>query len=517
MFCSAGSQQTGKGLPPIMNNATENQTGHWPVRNAAAAADQQRTREMPLLFQLADATRAAAASMQASANTQAFATSLPTAIAPPAPKLHTSNLPPVVAAPIELPKADPFPLASSVLDSWPKAPSSMFEIPSGLSTAALAIGAAAHKEEAKPAASATLAPESPVAEKKPAEKLADKPATPAVSSGLPAAIESAVKAATETSEAKAEVKIEAKAEAKVETKAAAKPEVKVELKPDAKTAKPAADTTAAATPTTEKPSPASLRRQRAEARQAKVEGKKDGDWLQSHGKVIAICFVLALLGTIYLARRNRGAALPPPTIDTPNLAVEIPGEHSHDKHDHTPVKPVEAANTAPRLVEAPSHPQDTTPSPATPVEPAAPPTSTAELHSPVVPNAGQSTTPPTSEPLFPWQNESRVATRPDAVQPTAPAHAAPPTAAPSFNPPTYNAPAANTAPPSAPTLNAPTYPETNLRDAPLLPPAPPATPTTAPGSGQGGSTGRVPRSFSPASFTSAPGGNRYERTGSGLY
>ena len=480
-----------------MNNATENQTGHLPVRNAAAAADLQRSREMPLLFQLADVHRAAAP------------------VAPPAPvplpavtSTIASNLP-LTPAPIELPKADPFPLASSVLDSWPKSSSSLFEIPTGLSTTALAIGAAVHKEEAKPLTPPATAASAPVSEK-PTDKPIEKTALPVVSSGLPAAIESAVKAAAETNEPpKAEVKTEPKAEAKSE----AKPEVK---KTEPKTTKPAVETIAAAvaTPaTTEKPSPASLRRQRAEARQAKVEGKKEGDWLQSHGKVIAICFVLALIGTIYLARRNRGSVPPPPSLDTPNLAVEIP----EVKHD-TPAKPVEVANTAPRLVEAPSHPLDTTPSPATPVPTAPAATNTAELQPPVVPNAGQSASPPASEPLFPWQpNDSRVATRPEEPK-NAPVSA--PQPQPQYNAPQFNPPTPGQ--PTAPTLNAPTYPETNLRDAPLLPPAPanapPATaPNTTPGAGHGGSSGRSPRSFSPASFTSAPGGNRYERTGSGLY
>lgn len=475
-----------------MNHATDNKSSHWPVRNEAAAAELQRTREMPLLFQLADINRPAAA-----------------VVPPPA----SAPLPPAKPAPIELPTPSAFPLASSVLEPW-RPTSSLFEVPSGLSTAALALGAAAHPEKADAkttavVASAALAVETVAAEKQPLEK-----AAVVVSSGLPAAIESAVKAAAETSDA-AETKTTAKAETKTEAKSAAKPEIKPTAKKETpvSTTTPVVETivTAAAAPAAEKPSPASLRRQRAEARQAKVEGK-GGDWLSTHGKVIAICFVIALIGTIYLARRNRGNSAPTPSIETPELAVEVPSEHKHDDHEH---KPPEAANTAPRLVEAPSHPLDATPSPATTVVPSVPDaTNTAELQSPVVPNAGQATTPPSSEPLFPWQSDPRLATRPEAAPANAPAASAEP------NP--------NVAP-TAPTLNAPTYPETNLRDAPLLPPAPPANNAVppantapapnypAPGNGQGGSSGRVPASFSPASFTSAPGGNRYERTGSGLY
>ncbi len=502
-----------------MNNATDNKSSHWPVRNEAAAVDLQRTREMPLLFQLADINRQAAAVAAA-----------PAAIVAP----------PAKPAPIELPKPNSFPLASSVLDSWPNPPNSLFEMPTGLSTAALAIGAAAPKEEAKPApivASTTIATETVAAEKTTLEKPA------VVSSGLPAAIESAVKAAAETNDtadSKTAVKAEAKTEANPEVKATAKKDLPASKAPVVETivtaeAKPAdksvTDKAPADKPAAEKPSPASLRRQRAEARQAKVEGKGT-DWLSTHGKIIAICFVIALIGTVYLARRNRGTPAPSPSIETPDLAVELPSESKPETHDH---KPAEAANTAPRLVDAPSHPLDATPSPATPVAPSAPDANnTAELQSPVVPNAGQSTTPPSSEPLFPWQNDPRMASRPD--QPTQPTPAPVASNGSTFVPPDTN-PA-----PTAPTLNAPTYPETNLRDAPLLPPAPPANSTAppanstvppantappanwappsfspAPASGQGGSTGRVPASYSPASFTSAPGGNRYERTGSGLY
>jgi|GEM_PF-3040454 len=450
-----------------MNNATDNQAGQ------EAAANPQRNREMPLLFQLADAS---------------WQPPVAIPVTPP--------------APIEQPKPSTFPLASTVLEptlsSRPRTTSSLFEMPAGLSTAARALGSTV-QQEPKPIAS----PAVPVVTESALTEKAIAP--PIVSSGLPAAIDSAVKAAAEITtavEVKAGFQLEAKTEsppAKAEIKADAAPP-KTEASPASpKTTRPVVETVIKpAVAEADKPSPASLRRQRAEARQAQVEGK-ESDWLQSHGKVIAICFVLALVGTVYLARRNRGAA-PPPAIDTPNLAIEIPGD---DSHGPAPAKPIEAANTAPRLVEAPSHPLDTTPSPATPMETTPVATSTAELQPPVVPNAGQTTAPPASEPLFPWQTESRVATRPDAANPAVP-------------PASNNSP--TTASPAPPALNAPTYPETNLRDAPLLPPAPPATaPGNSPAAGQGRSSGRVPASFSPASFTSAPGGNRYERTGSGLY
>jgi hypothetical protein len=484
-----------------MNNATDNKSSQWPTRSTTAAAELQRAREMPLLFQLADINRVAALAPPSNFATPGTA----------------EKLPPAKPAPIELPVTSSFPIASSTLEPWSPATSSLFDVPKGLSTAALAMGAAAFSEKSAEKVDAKTIPLAAAAEALATEKLPAEKAAVVVSSGLPAAIEAAVKTASAISDAadtkatpNAEIKNDsAKPDAKTQAKAEVKTDAKVATKKEAapSTPTPAGETIVPKEATHDKPSPASLRRQRAEARQAKVDGQgaNKGDWLATHGKVIAICFVIALVGTIYLARRNRGSSAPAPSIDAPNLAVEIP-EHKLDAHEH---KPSDIANTAPRLVEAPSHPLDATPSPATDVAPSAPDaTSTAELQSPVVPNAGQSTTPPSSEPLFPWQNDPRMAARPDDV-------------------PAANTPAATPTNSPAPMLNAPTYPETNLRDAPLLPPAPPANNTAppaapapsypAPASGQGGSSNHVPASFAPASFTSAPGGNRYERTGSGLY
>lgn len=474
-----------------MKNATESSTQR-PTRSEAAP--QRQNREMPLLFQLADVNR----------------------------QLEASHAPAAAPAPVEMPAlpgqfaASSFPLASSLftsgqLNPWP-APNGLFETSTSFSTSALSLGST---ESTKDSAS----------------KL-EVPVQPAPPSGLPAVIEAAVKAAAalnEPAEVKVEIKPEPVATPTVEPKAEANAESPVEPTPlkttpqvevivarskptppagetsaaptsvaEPAAEKPAETTTAAAT--ADKPSPASLRRQRAEARQQKVTSGKGGDWLQTHGKIIAIGFVIALVATIYLARRNRSTDGSPPSIDpAAGLAVEIPGEnHPHPAHERTPI---EVANTAPKLTEPPSNPHDAAPSPAN-TEPAGSPSNTAELQPPVVPSTTQPTTAPTSEPLFPWQNDSRAAAasqNPATVQP-----AMQPT-------PTPN---------TAPALNAPTYPETNLRDAPLLPPAPPVSPAPASGSAPAPSGGRGPvstaRSY-PASFTSAPDGNRYERTGSGLY
>lgn len=498
-----------------MKNTTDQSTGiaPWAAR-PEPTSEPQRVREMPLLFQLADVNR----------------------------------VPPVPAhpAPVEMPSLGsylaanpPFPVPTTTFsDPWPQTPTSLFAMDGSLSTSALAMGvhapprpdltvrskSAAAKDAVletpvervsndKPLPMAKAIEEKAVANKPLESQVAsDKVTSPPVSS-LPTAIDTAVKAASETTptERKAEVKAAAKPEtikvqAKVDGKVDHKPEAKAETttvastttnSPEAKTASETAANATAETTPVHKPSPGSLRRQRAEARQQKVESKAGGDWLQSHGKIIAIGFVLALVGTIYLARRNQkpGHQLADPKAEAPvGLAIEVPEDHDHH-HDH---QPAEAANTAPRLVEAPSHPMDPTPSPAASAPVANPAvSSTADLHPPTIPRDAQPAA-ASGEPLFPWQQgDARVATRPDAPA-ASPAGPPAPAAAP---------PAATGVPAGGPALNGPQYPETNLRDAPLLPPAPPDE--------QG--RNRAPSRTSPASFTSTPGGNRYERTGSGLY
>ena len=498
-----------------MKNTTDHSTGTTPwVTRPEPASDPSRTREMPLLFQLADVNRLPPVPAQS-----------------PAGAVSTAAMP----APIEMPlgsafntsafqhspttsSGTPFPIKTSTFsDPWPPTPTGLFEMNGGLSTAALAMSVNARSQEAATREARAEAPkptpampssEPAVAEAKSADAKKSEPkadesksvaapasetkstSAPALSS-LPAAIDIAVKAAAveqAVAEVKAEARPVAKSDAKLDSKSAAT------AAPSTTSADVESKTEAGAA-AANKPSPGSVRRQRAEARQQKVEGKKSNDWLHSHGKIIAIGFVIALFGTIYLARRNQHSAkeLANPQAEPPmGLAIEVPESGDHEHHHH----PAEAANTAPKLVEAPSHPLDPTPSPAHPdaISPEASspaPSATADLHPPMIP--ADSKPAASNEPLFPWQQgDARMATRPDA-----------PVASP--------APAAGattpTAPTGGPTLNGPQYPETNLRDAPLLPPAPPE---------EQGRT-RAPSRTSPASFTSTPGGNRYERTGSGLY
>jgi hypothetical protein len=485
-----------------MNQTTTKTAPNSPVRSEAAEA--HRSREMPLLFQLADTNR------QPAKPTASPAPSALSAVPPGPGPLDMPALPGAF-----VPGATP--LASSAHSSWSHTPKGLFETTPGFSTAALTAGTTVTKSseslvtsEEKASATESKAPTiepAPVPAPSVAEAAPIQPEPTASITTLPKAIDEAVKAADITPPA-----IDKPANEAAEAPAASTVTSTTTTGTSTSTAteatnKPQTDKPAQAT--TDKPSPGSLRRERAVARQQKVAAKQ-GNWLQSHGKMIAIGFVIALLGTVYMARRNRPAPEPTPGHDQPmGLAIEVPGEsdkHDHDSHD---AKSNEAANTAPRLVEAPALPHDTTPSPAL-ADPSrnTPATATAELHPPVMP-APSSTTPPAGNaPLFPWQGENRTATRPDA--PTATAPAGGPLATPNAH-----------APPNGPALTPPAYPETNLRDAPLLPPAPASPPASNPGSGSqpagGQGRGRAPSGSFPASFTSAPGGTRYERTGSGLY
>jgi hypothetical protein len=505
-----------------MNNPTQTTT---PRPTSSDVPQDRRNREMPLLFQLADVNRQAEAK--------------PTPVEAPTP------------APIEAPPlpgqfpASSFPLASSLftsgqLNPWPTPPG-LFETGGGsFSTSALSLGSSSAAKEA-PAAESTGLPGAIDAAVKAAASL-DESTEPTATAKAPAPEPSAP-----APEPQREVTTEPIAQATPEPAAIAKPKTPAEPAPSAtptqveattarsKSTPPAGEISTAPKSITEpaqeptaksvdakpvdakpadakvadtkpvavadKPSPGSLRRQRAEARQQKINNAANGDWLQTHGKIIAIGFVIALIATIYLARRNRPTEAPSPLDAPPGLAIDVPGENQNQVSPER--APVEVANTAPRLTEPPRQTHDAVPSPATTELEKSPATATAELQPPVVPSSTQPThdAPPTSEPLFPWRNETRTATAPPdsgTVQPTT----APET-------------------PNAPALNAPTYPETNLRDAPLLPPAPPDSPATSSGPASPPSGGELrgpstARSY-PASFTSAPGGNRYERTGSGLY
>jgi len=460
-----------------MKNSTA-QAGAFPTRSEAFEPPQ--TREMPLLFQLADINRSPVVAPAPVA----------AAAIPPGPgPLAMPPLPGTLATAST-------PLATAVSDTWSGAPKGLFEMPAGFSTAALTAEPAT--KVASPPVSEPKAVEREVAVAPPVvtEPL---PAKAEPTSPLPKAIETAIQDAASQNDLHEPV---AKPVVVSEPLNTAAPETAKSPEPSASTEPVAKE---AETASADKPSPGSLRRQRAEARQQKV-ASKNGDWLQSHGKVIAIGFVIALIATIYLARRNRPSPEVAPAGEPPmGLAIDMPNEDGHSDHKDHDHHTAEAANTAPRLVEAPALPHDHSPSPATADSHASPATATADLHAPVLPPPTSTAPPANSAPLFPWQNDTQTATRPDA-----PATRKPATAAPLSTP---NA----TAPPNGPAVNPPTYPETNLRDAPLLPPAPavPASSGGQPASGQG--SGRAPTRSNPASFTSAPGGTRYERTGSGLY
>jgi hypothetical protein len=329
-----------------MKNATDHAgNATWPTRSEAA--EPLRTRDMPLLFQLADVNRWPVAPSVAT----------PAAVIPPGPgPLEMPLLP-------GSPAAAASPLASSALDSWSRSPAGLFEMPAGFSTSALSLGApaAATAPKSPGQASPQSPPEPKSSDLPPANvELAAKPSLEATvaekttaepdpisaaTGAMPKAIDTAVKAAVVSSPA---------SDANAKPAATAEPAATL-----AATATPAANETGApesAITATDKPSPGSLRRQRADVRQQKVQKVvgQNRDWLQSHGKFIAIGFVLALIATIYIARRNQPSIESLPTSEPPmGLAIEMPGEnnaHKHDTHEH---KSDEAANVAPRASRPP--------------------------------------------------------------------------------------------------------------------------------------------------------------------
>jgi hypothetical protein len=224
----------------------------------------------------------------------------------------------------------------------------------------------------------------------------------------------------------------------------------------------AAPAPAADNPTTVTPAD----RRRAREEQAQVKGD---DWLATHGKLIAMGFVAALLITIVAARyRQPQSVKPKPDQVASGPSIEMPAPAS-------PTQPAVALSTEP---------------PSVAIKPAAPPASKTP-----------------DSPLFPWAEEQlRTAQRSAAPElapaqtpePEVTAESAPPLTAPELpSPPeapfapSPAAPAENQPPSDGPQPN---YPVTGYGDTFQLTPA------------QGGSQSN-----------NSPSGIRNERTGSGLY
>jgi hypothetical protein len=240
-------------------------------------------------------------------------------------------------------------------------------------------------------------------------------------------------------------------------------------------------------------------RQRAEERQRKRAAAARDDWFSTHGKFIAIGFVICLVATIFLARMQRKPAGPP-----------VAGKHSHHDHDHAlpatkaPTKTIKSASA-----ELPVEEPKSGASPAVAisgVKPApAAETSQTALHPPTIPQLpaqpGGATT--TDDSLFPWSKpgEERVATRTDAP---ASAAAPSPESQPQYPTTTFGGNYQSASPsPAAPSI-APVSPGDSIYGPALSAPDAPAYSPSA------GEQPSYPT-------TNSASGYRYERTGSGLH
>ncbi|HEX5104268.1 MAG TPA: hypothetical protein VFV87_10680, partial [Pirellulaceae bacterium] len=145
-------------------------------------------------------------------------------------------------------------------------------------------------------------------------------------------------------------------------------------------------------------------------------------WFAAHGKYIAIGFVLALIGTILLARFGRRA--PQPVADA--LQHSHPGD-AGEPFDISLPKPVTVVDEAAEDKQS-GGPADGTAesSPAKLTEqPADEPKPQTDLHPPTIPQLASEpsdSNQPPHDNLFPWgqPNENRLATRPEpTLQPPA--------------------------------------------------------------------------------------------------
>ena len=292
-------------------------------------------------------------------------------------------------------------------------------------------------------------------------------------------------------------------------------------------------------------------RERAEQRAQKQQTVQATDnWVRSHGKVLAVGFLVALAGTVFLARMNRRTAeVAGPTIDWP-------AAHPGDVADHLVVEAPSAAGAAPTptltaSAGAPTVKADTGSADASPAKlpesevatsVTAPPTQPrVELLAPTVPSSpvperpatetAESNPQPSANDLFPWaNNETRVATLPDLPRPgdappamsgpgapnvPAAPHLAPPANAPLGTSPPWNAPPgaspADAGQPSNSLPQAPPFPNNSYRE--YSQPGPPAMPADAPAAPR--RSGYIPMNSSET--TPPPGGYRNEPYGSGLY
>lgn len=280
------------------------------------------------------------------------------------------------------------------------------------------------------------------------------------------------------------------------------------------------------------PTPRERAEQRSKSRQA-VTPKRD--WMRTHGKFIAVGFIIALIATIYMAQNGDEPAPANPDSVSANADEPTGGEREPSLTEVPAAKePIPVVEHQPSGALA----SDTSPATDTAIE------AHAELHPP--PSGGIVKEPTDigevadAKSLFPWKDvaETRVASKPDdgrarteakPPQPEAPALSeTTPTEGPADAPADADADTSAEETPSiygppssanrepvgepargGPELNAPTtYPVTNPSSFRITEP-PPARPNA-------GQSRATPASYDhlPPTRTSGP---RHERTGSGLY
>lgn len=168
-----------------------------------------------------------------------------------------------------------------------------------------------------------------------------------------------------------------------------------------------------ATPPASEAAPSPLERARLRERRQQEEAatpKAEPNWFSSQGKYIAICFVVALIGTIYMARHNRSRAQKAPQMA--REAAAAPEATSEKSAAIT--KPVDTNIGAVKPTSGISPAESTAPSLMPEVSPAGAETGPDFTNSPATAEAPAATD---SKSLFPWKGSSstdRTATKPEA-------------------------------------------------------------------------------------------------------
>ncbi len=164
------------------------------------------------------------------------------------------------------------------------------------------------------------------------------------------------------------------------------------------------------TPPTDAAAPSTLERARLRERRQQEEvapPAASGNWFQTQGKFIAICFVIALIGTVCLARYKR------------NKLQQAPSQMAREESTPVDVREKSAAVTKPTEPAAQTVKQTSGVSPASSTAPSLIPEVSPATNDggPDFTASPASTETPDSKSLFPWKgdgSQDRTATRPDA-------------------------------------------------------------------------------------------------------